>query len=58
MLRELYAHGNFTEYVPMMLILLATFELSDASELQLHLLGDFLMRVMHGICWFRGPTCF
>ena len=50
--RAIRAHGNFTEYVPMMLILLAFLELSDASELQLHLLGGaFLLgRVMHGIC--------
>ena len=36
----------------MMLILLAFLELSDASELKLHLLGGaFLLgRVMHGIC--------
>ena len=37
--RAIRAHGNFTEYVPMMLILLAFLELSDASELKLHLLG-------------------
>ena len=51
--RAIRAHGNFTEYVPMMLILLAFLELSDASELQLHLLGGaFLLgRVMHGICF-------
>ena len=36
----------------MMLILLGVLELSDASELKLHLLGGaFLLgRVMHGIC--------
>ena len=50
--RAIRAHGNFTEYVPMMLILSAFLELSDASDLQLHLLGGaFLLgRVMHGIC--------
>ena len=50
--RAIRAHGNFTEYVPMMLILLAFLELSEVSELRLHLLGgSFLLgRVMHGIC--------
>ena len=50
--RAIRAHGNFTEYAPMMLILLAFLELSDISELRLHLLGgSFLLgRVMHGIC--------
>ena len=50
--RAIRAHGNFTEYVPMMLILLAFLELSEVSELKLHLLGgSFLLgRVMHGIC--------
>ena len=50
--RAIRAHGNFTEYVPMMLILLGFLELSEASELKLHLLGGaFLLgRVMHGIC--------
>ena len=50
--RAIRAHGNFTEYVPMMLILLAFLELSEVSKLKLHLLGgSFLLgRVMHGIC--------
>ena len=50
--RAIRAHGNFTEYAPMMLILLAFLELSEVSELRLHLLGgSFLLgRVMHGIC--------
>ena len=50
--RAIRAHGNFTEYVPTMLILMAFLELSDASELKLHMLGGaFLLgRVMHGIC--------
>lgn len=51
--RAIRAHGNFTEYVPMMLILLAFLELSDISELKLHLLGGAfsLGRVMHGVCF-------
>ena len=50
--RAIRAHGNFTEYAPMMLILLAFLELSEVSELRLHLLGGSfsLGRVMHGIC--------
>ncbi len=50
--RAIRAHGKFTEYVPIMLILLSFLELSDASELKLHMLGGaFLLgRVMHGIC--------
>ena len=51
--RAIRAHGNFTEYVPMMLILLAFLELSATSELKLHLLGGAfsLGRVMHGVCF-------
>ena len=51
--RAIRAHGNFTEYVPMMLILLAFLELSDTSEFKLHLLGGAfsLGRVMHGVCF-------
>ena len=51
--RAIRAHGNFTEYVPMMLILLAFLELSATSEFKLHLLGGAfsLGRVMHGVCF-------
>ena len=51
--RAIRAHGNFTEYAPMMLILLAFLEFSDISELKLHLLGGAfsLGRVMHGVCF-------
>tara|TARA_B100001939_G_C16669470_1_gene499551 strand:+ start:88 stop:480 length:393 start_codon:yes stop_codon:yes gene_type:complete len=50
--RAIRAHGNFTEYVPTMLILLYFLETSGLSPGLLHALaGAFLLgRVMHGIC--------
>jgi uncharacterized membrane protein YecN with MAPEG domain len=51
LLRASRAQGNFVEYVPMALILLALLELSGASALMLHALGAGLLggRVAHGI---------
>lgn len=50
--RAIRAHGNLTEYAPMMLIVLYLLETSGAESNALHLLGgSFLMgRLMHGIC--------
>ncbi len=44
-------HGNFSEYVPVALILLASYELNDASVMMLHALGAALVvgRVLHAI---------
>jgi len=43
------AHGNFTEYVPLALILLAFTEAGGAAALMLHLTGGALVtaRVLH-----------
>ena len=50
--RAIRAQGNFTEYVPTMLILLFFLESSGAANDKLHALGGaFLLgRLMHGIC--------
>ena len=46
------AHGNFTEYVPTMLMLLFLLERSGVADMKLHALAAafFVGRVMHGIC--------
>lgn len=50
--RAIRAHGNFTEYVPIMLILLFLLERSGVADIKLHILATafFVGRVMHGIC--------
>jgi uncharacterized protein len=50
--RAVRAHGNLTEYLPTMLILLFFLETSGVAGTKLHVLaGAFLLgRVMHGIC--------
>ncbi|WNC69887.1 MAPEG family protein [Thalassotalea nanhaiensis] len=44
-------HGNFSEYVPIALILFAAFELNGGSAQMLHLLGGLLVtaRFLHAI---------
>lgn len=44
-------HGNFSEYIPLALILLACFELNAGSVLMLHICGGaiFVGRVLHAI---------
>ncbi|MCP5173379.1 MAG: MAPEG family protein [Pseudomonadales bacterium] len=44
-------HGNFTEYVPLALVLLAVLELNGTSATILHLLGSTLLmgRVIHPV---------
>lgn len=44
-------HGNFSEYVPLGLILLALMEANNASELMLFTMGGvlFIARVFHAI---------
>lgn len=51
--RAIRAHGNLTEYAPMMLILVYLLEQSNADTSVLHALGlAFLVgRLMHGICF-------
>jgi uncharacterized membrane protein YecN with MAPEG domain len=60
LLRASRAQGNFTEYVPMALILLALLEISGASALILHALGAGLLggRVAHGIGIVQHPENF
>ncbi len=50
--RAVRAHGNLTEYLPTMLILLFFLETAGVAGTKLHVLaGAFLLgRVMHGIC--------
>ena len=49
--RAIRAHGNLTEYAPMMLIVLYLLETTGAESSTLHLLGgSFLIgRLMHGV---------
>jgi len=50
MLRRMRGHGNFAEYVPLILLLIAFLELSHFSAVLLHGLGIALVaaRVLHG----------
>ena len=50
--RAIRAHGNLTEYLPTMLILLFFLEGSGVEDTKLHVIaGAFLLgRLMHGIC--------
>jgi len=49
--KAIRVHGNFSEYVPIALILLASYELNGASAMMLHVLGAALVvgRVLHVI---------
>lgn len=50
--RRIRAHGNFAEYVPLLLLLLALLEVDDSSpEWALHLIGLTLVaaRLLHGV---------
>lgn len=49
--KAIRVHGNFSEYIPIALILLACYELSGASAIWLHALGGTLLlgRVLHAI---------
>ena len=51
--RSVRAHGNFVEYVPMVLVLMYLAEVSDLSDMRLHITGLLLLvgRLMHGICF-------
>jgi hypothetical protein len=51
MLRRMRAHGNFAEYAPLGLLLLAIAELQGEAALWLHLTGGLLLagRLMHGV---------
>lgn len=51
LIKAIRIHGNFAEYMPLALILLAGFELSGAESLWVHLFGSilFLGRIAHAI---------
>ena len=57
LLRASRAQGNFAEYAPMILILLALLELSGAGPFQLHALGGLALagRVAHAMGISREP---
>lgn len=50
LLRRIRGHGNFAEYVPLILLMMAMLELSRHSTLLLHGLGITLVvaRLLHG----------
>ena len=58
--RLIRVHGNFAEYVPLTLILLAVLEINSQSTLLIHLLGGALVmgRVLHayGLRHSAGAT--
>ena len=58
--RRIRAHGNFAEFVPLVLVLMTLLELQSVSVWILHLVGACLLvgRVIHGlnISRYRG-TC-
>lgn len=49
--KSIRVHGNFSEYIPLALILLASYELSSANTVWLHGLGATLLigRILHAI---------
>ena len=51
MLAAIRAHGNFAEYVPLTLLLMALCELAGVGALRLHLGGVLLLvgRILHAI---------
>jgi uncharacterized membrane protein YecN with MAPEG domain len=57
LLRRMRVHANFTEYVPMALILMALSESLKAPSIVLHLLGVLLIvaRVMHAYALSQTP---
>ncbi len=51
LLRRIRAHGNFAEYVPLILVLMGMLELGGLNKMVLHALGATLLvaRLLHGI---------
>ena len=47
--RAIRVHANFTEYVPLALVLLAVFEFNQGNEIVAHIAGSclFLGRILH-----------
>ena len=57
LLRASRAHGNFVEYVPMVVVLMLLLELGGAPGWLLHLLGSMILagRLAHGLGISREP---
>jgi uncharacterized membrane protein YecN with MAPEG domain len=53
MLRRIRAHGNFSEYVPLILVLMGLLELGKAPAYELHGIGAALLlaRLLHGFAF-------
>ena len=55
-------HGNFSEYVPIIITMMALLELSKASSTSIHFFGAtiFLGRIFHaiGISYVKSPNPF
>jgi len=51
LIKAIRIHGNFSEYIPLSLILLACYELNGASALWMHALGAtlFVGRILHAV---------
>jgi uncharacterized protein len=51
------AHGNFAEYVPIIVLLVALLEMSGTSALRIHLLMGALLvaRLLHPLGMYVGP---
>jgi uncharacterized membrane protein YecN with MAPEG domain len=51
LIKAIRIHGNFAEYMPLALILLAGYELSGAESLWLHIFGSVLVisRILHAM---------
>ncbi len=51
LIKAIRIHGNFSEYMPLALILLAGYELSGADSFWLHMFGSVLVigRVLHAL---------
>lgn len=49
--KAIRVHGNFSEYVPLAIILLGCYEINGASAMMLHFIGSILVlgRVLHVI---------
>ena len=49
MVRRIRAHGNFAEYVPLTVILMALVELQDKPDLVVHAIGVLILagRILH-----------
>ena len=54
MLNVIRGHSNFTEYVPMILILMIVLEISGEEVWVIHILGISMVlgRLLHAICFF------